>query len=66
MRPAVVGVFVGILLVIFVTVWVYMASRGMLPSIGGQLENVDWPIRVLGLLVLVGVIGVAFSRTKKQ
>lgn len=66
MRPAAVGVVVGVILVAFVTVWVYMASRGMVPSIGGQLENVGWPLRFLGLLVLVGLLGWAFTRTKSQ
>lgn len=66
MRPGVVGIVIGVILVGFVTVWVYLASRGMVPSVGGQLQNLSWPLRVIGLLLLVALLFVAFVQTKRR
>lgn len=66
MRPAVIGATVGVFLVIFVAVWVYLASQNMVPLVGGQLQNLSWPARFGGLVVLIALLGVLFAQTKKR
>jgi hypothetical protein len=66
MRLVAIGLGIGILLVGFVTVWVYMASQGMVPSIGGQLQGVPWFVRFVVLVLLVAVVGGLFALTRKR
>ncbi len=52
-------------LVAFVSVWVYMASQGLVPSVGGQLEGLSWSVRFGGLVLLAVVVGILFAFTKR-
>lgn len=66
MRLVAIGLGIGVLLVVFVTVWVYLASQGMVPSIGGQLAGVPWFVRFIVLVLLVAIVGGLFAKTRKR
>lgn len=65
MRLVGIGVGIGVLLVVFVSVWVYLASQGLVPSVGGQLQGVAWSVRFGALVLLAIVVGVLFAFTKR-
>jgi hypothetical protein len=60
MKLLVSGAIIGILLVAFVFVWIYLASESRVPVIHAPLEWVSPPVRLAALLVLVAVIAVIY------
>lgn len=69
MKLLVTGGIIGVLLVVFVFAWIYLASQGRVPVIQAPLEWVSPSIRIAALLVLAAVVGVvyfAMSPSKKR
>jgi hypothetical protein len=62
MKLLVTGGVVGILLVVFVFVWIYLASQGRVPVIQAPLEWVSPPVRIAALLILAAAIGLVYFR----
>jgi hypothetical protein len=60
MKLLVSGAVIGILLVAFVFVWIYLASQGRVPVIQAPLEWVSPPVRLAALVVLVAVIAAIY------
>jgi hypothetical protein len=60
MKLLVTGGIIGILLVVFVFAWIYLASQGRVPVIQAPLEWVSLPIRIGALLVLAALVGVIY------
>jgi heme/copper-type cytochrome/quinol oxidase subunit 2 len=69
MRSLVTGAIIGVLLVVFVFAWIYLASQGRVPVIQAPLEWVSIPVRIVALLILAAIVGVvyfAMSPAKKR
>jgi hypothetical protein len=60
MKSLVTGAIIGVLLVVFVFAWIYLASQGRVPVIQAPLEWVSGPIRLLALLILAAIVGVVY------
>jgi membrane-associated protease RseP (regulator of RpoE activity) len=60
MRLLVSGAIIGVVLVAFVFVWIYLASLGRVPVIHAPLEWISPPVRLVVLAVLAAVIGVVY------
>jgi hypothetical protein len=60
MKLLVSGGIIGILLVAFVFVWIYLASEGRVPVIHAPLEWVSPPVRLLVLVVLAAVVAAVY------
>jgi heme/copper-type cytochrome/quinol oxidase subunit 2 len=69
MRSLVTGAIIGVLLVVFVFAWIYLASQDRVPVIQAPLEWVSIPVRIVALLILAAIVGVvyfAMSPAKKR
>jgi hypothetical protein len=60
MKLLVTGGIIGVLLVVFVFAWIYLASQGRVPVIQAPLAWVSPPIRIAGLLILAALVGVVY------
>jgi len=60
MKLLVSGAIIGILLVAFVFVWIYLASQGRVPVIQAPLEWVSASARLAALVFLVAVIAAIY------
>jgi len=60
MKLLVTGAIIGVLLVVFVFAWIYLASQGRVPVIQAPLEWVSIPVRILALLILAAIVGVVY------
>ena len=60
MKLLVSGAIIGILLVAFVFVWIYLAAAGRVPVIHAPLEWVSPPVRLLVLVVLAAVVAAIY------
>lgn len=60
MKLLISGAVIGIVLVAFVFVWIYLASVGRVPVIHAPLEWVSPPVRVAALVVLAALIAVVY------
>ncbi len=60
MKLLVTGGIIGILLVVFVFAWIYLASQGRVPVIQAPLEWISPPVRIAALLILAALIGVVY------
>lgn len=60
MKLLVSGAIIGILLVAFVFVWIYLASQGRVPVIQAPLEWVSPSVRLAALVFLVAVIAAIY------
>jgi heme/copper-type cytochrome/quinol oxidase subunit 2 len=60
MKSLVTGATIGVLLVVFVFAWIYLASQGRVPVIHAPLEWVSTPVRIVALLVLAAIVGVVY------
>lgn len=63
------GGIIGVLLIIFVFAWIYLASQGRVPVIQAPLEWVSAPIRIAALLILAALVGAVYftmSPSKKR
>ena len=60
MRSLVSGAIIGVLLVVFVFAWIYLASQGRVPVIQAPLEWVSIPVRIVALLILAAIVGVVY------
>ena len=60
MKLLVTGATIGVLLVVFVFAWIYLASQGRVPVIQAPLEWVSIPVRILALLILAAIVGVVY------
>ena len=60
MKLLVTGAIIGVLLIVFVFAWIYLASQGKVPVIQAPLEWVSGPIRLLALLILAALVGVVY------
>jgi heme/copper-type cytochrome/quinol oxidase subunit 2 len=69
MKSLVTGAVIGVLLVVFVFAWIYLASQDRVPVIQAPLEWVSIPVRIVALLILAAIVGVvyfAMSPAKKR
>lgn len=62
MKLLVTGGIIGVLLVVFVFAWIYLASQGRVPVIQAPLEWVSPLVRIGALLVLAAVIAVVYFK----
>ena len=62
MKLLVTGAIIGVLLVVFVFAWIYLASQGKVPVIQAPLEWVSGPVRLLALLILAVLVGVVYFK----
>jgi len=60
MRSLVTGAIIGVLLVVFVFAWIYLASQGRVPVIQAPLEWVSIPVRIVALLILAAIVGAVY------
>ena len=60
MRLLVTGAIIGVLLVVFVFAWIYLASQGRVPVIQAPLEWVSIPVRIVALLILAAIVGAVY------
>jgi heme/copper-type cytochrome/quinol oxidase subunit 2 len=60
MKLLVTGGVIGVLLVVFVFVWIYLASQDRVPVIQAPLEWVSTPVRIVVLLILAALVGVVY------
>jgi heme/copper-type cytochrome/quinol oxidase subunit 2 len=60
MKSLVTGAIIGVLLVVFVFAWIYLAAQDRVPVIQAPLEWVSTPVRIVALLILAAIVGVVY------